>query len=312
MKRILTAGVCLAAALAAPTLAAPLANYAGTWENLSSSGIVRVTIDVNGGVQVKTEGACTPTPCQWGSVAGQPFAPNVSTPAANDTQAIIARYNPGFANTTLVLHGLSGNTLRATTYTDFTDSSGRNDYTNTVALTRKIGIVNPGVRPINPGLTPLKPVKNFREDCIAFNPGQVSVANPNGSWKLVQGQMWMLDAGPGGQGEMNKAKAIVQHYKMNKQCFVGRPDASLNYWLVNDAAPAGSFPGEDCVSINPNGLTIQGSGSLWRVISNGNHSAFSAPTQAEAQEVINVIKYYQFTQSCFVGRPGPSMSYLRK
>ena len=28
--------------------------------------------------------------------------------------------------------------------------------------------------------------------------------------------------------------------------------------------------------------------------------------------VIDVVKYYGFTQSCFVGRPDPSMSYLRK
>jgi len=121
----------------------------------------------------------------------------------------------------------------------------------------------------------------------------------------------MLDAGPN-KNELDRAKQIVQRYSMNKQCFVGRPNPSLRYWLADNKSPSGGMPGEDCVSINPNGLTISKSGNLYRVISNGNHSAFAAPSEAEAKEIIAVTKYYGFTKSCFVGRPDPSMAYLRK
>jgi len=68
---------------------------------------------------------------------------------------------------------------------------------------------------------------------------------------------------------------------------------------------------EDCVSLDPNNVKVTGSGSLWRVV-DGSHSAFSAPTSAEARQIVNVIKKYGINQSCFVGRPDPSFTYLLK
>lgn len=68
---------------------------------------------------------------------------------------------------------------------------------------------------------------------------------------------------------------------------------------------------EDCVSLNPDNVRVTGSGSLWRVV-DGSHSAFSAPTRPEALQIVAVIKKYGINQSCFVGRPDASFTYLLK
>ena len=304
LRKAFAAAAIAATLTAAPASAAPLNNWIGTWEKNSGS-LVSVTVSKNGGtVKVNAKGQCTPNPCDWGTVNATAFSPNVSTGTDADTKAIIAVFNQGFATKTLLLQGLSGDNLRYRTFTRFTDGSGRSDYTNNGTLKRKkLVFVPPG--------GPILVAKPFKEDCININPSQVTVERKNGRWKLVQENMWILDAGSN-RNEMLRARQIVQRYGLDKQCFVGRPNPSLQYWLADNKSPQGGIPGEDCVSINPNGLTVSRSGSIYRVLSNGNHIPFSAPSEAEAKEIIAVVKYYGFTKSCFVGRPDPSMAYLRK
>ena len=39
---------------------------------------------------------------------------------------------------------------------------------------------------------------------------------------------------------------------------------------------------------------------------------FTFPNMLEAGNALSVIKKYGFTRSCFVGRPDPSLQYLRR
>ncbi|MCX6317845.1 MAG: M12 family metallopeptidase [Bacteroidetes bacterium] len=66
---------------------------------------------------------------------------------------------------------------------------------------------------------------------------------------------------------------------------------------------------EDCIKIHPGNITIRQSGALWLVI-DGNSSLFSAPNRAEAEKIARIIRFYQLTQSCYVGRPNPSFKYM--
>ena len=307
IKHALAAGVAALFTVTTAHAGAPLNEWLGAW-NKNAGELASLSVSNSGGnLSVSVKGQCTPNPCDWGSAPATAYSNSAATAPSANTDAIIAVFNQGFATKTVVLDGRAGETLRAHVYTHFTDGSGRNDYLMHASM-KKAPLV---LTPLPGGPLIAQPLKPFTDDCIAFNPASVSVEQKNGSWKLVQGSMWMLDAGPN-KTEMDRAKTIVQHYGMNKQCFVGRPDASLEYWLKDTAAPAGALAGEDCVGINPNGLAVKNSGSQFTIVSNGNHAAFTAPTAAEAQTVIDVIKYYGFTKSCFVGRPGPSMSYLRK
>ncbi len=287
--------------------AAPLNSWVGTWENSSSTGLQQVRVTKRGSqLFLSAEGKCTPTNCKWGTVPAIAFSPSGGTTAASDTDIIMAAFSPGFATKTVILSGLSRGSISVRTLTDFTDASGRNDYTKVVRLRKKRRVAR-----TDPPVLATRPDLPFQEDCISFNPANVSVGKRNNRWKLLQGSMWMLDAG-NKKSEMDRAKQIVQHYSMNKQCFVGRGNPSLSYWLRGGNAPTGALPGEDCVGINPARLGIKPVNGKFTITSNGTHYAFFTPTRAEATKVIQTIRHYGFTKSCFVGRPGASMKYLRK
>jgi hypothetical protein len=308
IKQALAAGAAALFTITSAQAGAPLSEWLGAW-NKNAGELESVSVANSGGtLSIAVKGQCSPNPCDWGSAPATAYSNSAATDPASNTDAIIAVFNQGFATKTVVLDGRAGDTLRAHVYTHFVDGSGRNDYLMHASM-KKAALV---FTPLPGGPLIAQPVKTFTDDCISFNPANVTVEQKNGNWKLVQGSMWMLDAGSN-KSEMDRAKVIVQHYGFNKQCYVGRPDASLEYWLVGAAAPSGELSGEDCTNINPNGLSVKNSGSgKFTILSNGNHAAFTAPSSAEAQTVIDVIKYYGFTKSCFVGRPGPSMRYLRK
>ena len=99
----------------------------GTWVNTDTHtrDIVKVTIALKAPeITVHAWGACTPTPCDWGTVPGMVYANNVSsTPAV----AFTATYKFGFAQVTVVAH-IEGTQLILENFTHFTDNSGRSDY----------------------------------------------------------------------------------------------------------------------------------------------------------------------------------------
>lgn len=307
IKQAFAAGAAAFFTISSAHAGAPLSEWLGAW-NKNAGELESVSVANSGGnLTVAVKGQCSPNPCDWGSAPAIAYSNSAATDPASNTDAIIATFNQGFATKTVVLDGRAGDTLRAHVYTHFVDGSGRKNYLMHASMKKAPQVFTP----LPGGPLIAMPAKNFTDDCISFNPANVTVEQKNGRWKLVQGSMWMLDAGPN-KSEMDRAKTTVQHYGFDKQCFVGRPDASLEYWLVGAQAPSGALAGEDCTNINPNNLSIRSSSGRHTVLSNGNHAAFSAPSAAEAQTIIDVVKYYGFTKSCFVGRPGPSMRYLRK
>jgi|GEM_PF-1652509 len=166
---------------------------------------------------------------------------------------------------------------------------------------------------LEPMPIPLGPIMVVRpeEDCISFNPANISVIESGGSYKLAEGGMWLADFG-GNEAEADKALQIIQHYSMDAQCFVGRPDASLTYWTVGGGAPEGAFPGEDCVSFNPETIEAKYVSGRWKVV-DGDHWLFDFDqNENEARLTVEIIRFYGFDKSCFVGRPGPSFTYMRK
>jgi hypothetical protein len=167
-----------------------------------------------------------------------------------------------------------------------------------------------GVTPIKPILTKPLLVK-LKEDCISFNPRKIQVKKIKGRWKIVEGSHWMFDFG-NKKDEAYKAYKIIKHYRMNQSCFVGRPDPSFQYMLVSGKAPTGSFPGEDCISFNPNNIEVKQINGRWKIVE-GSHWIFDFnDKKTEAYKAFRIIKKYGFQYSCYVGRPDPSFEYLKK
>lgn len=151
----------------------------------------------------------------------------------------------------------------------------------------------------------------LKDDCISFNPKKAVVKKVKGSWKIVVGNMWLKDFGKN-KAEADKSLKVIRHYGLNKQCFVGRPKPSMEYYLVGSNAPNGAMSGEDCISFNPDNIDVNKVNNRWKIVE-GSHSMFDfASKQDEAWLALGLIKAKGFKKSCFVGRPGPSMKYMRR
>lgn len=168
----------------------------------------------------------------------------------------------------------------------------------------------PGIRPDDrPDIRPQTDAP--REDCLSFNPASTSVQHISGDWKVVDGSHWMFSFGDN-RAEAEKTLSIIKHYRMDQTCYVGRPNPSFTYMLAHGAVPYGTFPGEDCVGFNPGRVEAKLINNDWKIV-DGNHAMFSfGGNRDEAEQALAIIKYYGFTRSCFVGRPGPSFKYMRK
>jgi hypothetical protein len=111
---------------------ASLSQFEGTWTNIdpNTRGIPMLDISVSGSsASVHSWGACSPTPCDWGTVNADAFAPDVSSDISSSAEALVAVFDAGFSVTTMVITP-SGDMLNVDSYTRFTDSSGRSNYAN--------------------------------------------------------------------------------------------------------------------------------------------------------------------------------------
>lgn len=147
-----------------------------------------------------------------------------------------------------------------------------------------------------------------KEDCISFNPLNVKAVQTGRRWTVVDGNSYLFAA----PSEMEAAKIvrIVKYYGLNRSCYVGRPGPSFQYLLKNTAAPTGAMRGEDVISFNPASLTLVQEGSQW-LMTDGASRMFMFPNKTEADQSLAIIRKYGFTKTGYVGRPGPSLQYMR-
>jgi hypothetical protein len=159
------------------------------------------------------------------------------------------------------------------------------------------------------------PAPCYPEDCIGFNPSTVQAKNVGGSWKVVDGDHWILDFGAK-EANAKKARDVIKHYGMNRICFVGRPSRTgkqlMMYFKINNSAPSGSFPGEDAIQFNTANVNAQQVGGRWKVTEGPMMMLDFGVSEANARKAVWLIKKYGFRFQCFVGRPNAPMMYFRK
>ncbi len=278
---------------------AALSDFNGSWQNVNAntSGITRLQIAVGRtGLTIHAWGQCHPRDCDWGSVPGHAYAATVSQSLPASARAASAVFASNFSQTTLLLHPERGNRLRAEVYTRFTDRSGRSNYTFTEHFARRASAPTGG---------------GAHEDCIAVDYRRARVAQINGRWKIAIGSMWLKDFG-GNRREAEQALRVLRHYRMDKQCFVGRPKPSMEYYLSNNRAPAGALGGEDCLAFNPARIQVSHINGRWKIVEGSHWLMDFGTNRREARQAFTILRHYRFTRSCFVGRPRPSMTYFRR
>ncbi|MGY1709854.1 trypsin-like peptidase domain-containing protein [Geodermatophilus sp. SYSU D00758] len=154
-------------------------------------------------------------------------------------------------------------------------------------------------------------VPENRHDFIPFAPTAAQVVQAGGRWKIEVDGMWLLDFGSSRQ-EADEALRVIRHYGLDTQCFVGRPNPSMEFYLAGGRAPQGTLPGEDCISFDPAEVQVQQVGGSWKLV-DGDHWILDFGTaQDEARQALSYVLRYGFRSICFVGRPGPSMTYFKR
>ena len=148
------------------------------------------------------------------------------------------------------------------------------------------------------------------EDCVSFNTDQLELERSGGDFILVDGGHRIRNLGSS-RRMANKALRIFRHYDIDRHCFVGRPDPSLSYLLAGGSPPAGEFDREDCNRFDPDNVRLRNIRGSWRIV-DGRHSLFSfGDSRSEARQALAIIRQHGFNHSCFVGRPGPVLTYMR-
>jgi hypothetical protein len=162
----------------------------------------------------------------------------------------------------------------------------------------------------SPTPTPF-PTPSFDQDCLGLDPGAIEVEeDDSGGYRIVEGNSILLAFDE--LGNANRTRDVIQHYGFTQQCFVGRPDPPMAYWLVDGAPPVrdgGGLDSEDCLELDPDAIEVSEDGSGGYRIVEGSSILLAFDELGNANRTRDVIQHFGFTQQCFVGRPDPPMTY---
>ena len=167
----------------------------------------------------------------------------------------------------------------------------------------------PAPGPHAPGPPPGPRPHRLGEDCVSFNPHRLHVQKRGHAFSLVDGPHQVAYFGRKA-GEADRALEIIKYYRMNRLCFVDRPGPAFKYLLASGQAPSGRLAGQDCVSFDPGRLKVKSINGSYKIVDRGHYLFDFGGNKRAALKALEIIRRHGFRRSCFVGRPGPSFSYL--
>lgn len=178
------------------------------------------------------------------------------------------------------------------------------------AVLRGLAAAALGVLVSLPSPGPLAAQPSGGEDCVGFSPGDLALDRAGGTWILRDGSHSVMRAGDS-RDEARDVLRVVRHYGLDQQCFVGRPDPSMQYFLAGGRAPSGILRGEDCLAFRPERLRVVQADGRWKVAEGKSWLLDFGDAEGEARTAHRVIRSHGFEHMCFVGRPDASMTYFK-
>lgn len=128
------------------------------------------------------------------------------------------------------------------------------------------------------------------------------------TWTIVDGDHRLFYFGRS-RAEGQEALDIIRQFAFTNTCYIGRPDASMQYLRTGNTVPGGSHGSSDCLNFNRANIRIEpAGGGEWR-LTDGVSSMLIFPNEAEAQQAVDVINKYGLNRHCFVGRPDASFTF---
>ncbi|OQY06100.1 MAG: hypothetical protein B6I22_06240 [Desulfobacteraceae bacterium 4572_123] len=244
---------------------AGIGNFSGTWKNIDSKtrGVTTIKISAKGSsASVHAWGSCTPVDCDWGALKAK----------AAPTNKLKALFKNNFSKRRMVLTLTGRNRLKAEVKTNFTDKSGRKDYTAVYQFNRSgkkpshskpTGGKFQGA-PVSSGKSgmtrqPASPSASFQPQTSGFSTAKVQGANtgqsqkvqpgisgssqskikqnikviyPNGGEKWKAGKRYNIRWKSAGFKSGDKVKILLKTYP---------PVNAGNFWVTNSARNTGMF-----------------------------------------------------------------------
>ncbi len=290
MRRTLLAAAA-AAALALPSQAA-MSDLVGQWDNadMRTGGVAQFDVDFDGStVTVRAAGVCSPNPCDWGDTAAEPLLPPRRSNVQRDATGVLAIFEVGGATRTLIATQAGANRLQIVSVTVYDDSRPSLIQTETFRRVDRTPVV------AEPSCDPLGPPFRIR----------------------LQGGVWTLTSGSNvsiafdAPEQAGFARFLMEAYRPNQICSFGDGDRTFTFLTRNGQLPAGAQPGEDCLGFDWRQVRAveEGGGGL---VTDGRSRMAVLPTYEEAEAVVGLIQQQRAAAQCFVGRPDPGLTYLRR
>ncbi|MEM7766736.1 MAG: toll/interleukin-1 receptor domain-containing protein [Pseudomonadota bacterium] len=148
------------------------------------------------------------------------------------------------------------------------------------------------------------------EDCLRYTSG-FTVREQSGAWQLRSGSALVQTVAS--REEAMTLLRLITEYGLTEQCFVGRPDPGLSYWKTREGALP-SLPGiadPDCLNVQGSNLSVRVRGGM-SLVMDGARSMMRFREREKAETAVAILQHYGASEICYVGRPGPSMTYLKR
>lgn len=153
--------------------------------------------------------------------------------------------------------------------------------------------------------------QDLTEDCVGFNPRNLEIQPfADRGARLLDGSHALMAFSS--RDDAEAAVQVIRHYGFNRSCYVGRPNPSMHYFLVDGKAPHGDMRGEDCIAIDPDQIEAAQARGSWKLIEDNHWLMDFGESEEQARQALSVVRHHRFTHSCFVARPDPALTYLRR
>jgi C1A family cysteine protease len=145
------------------------------------------------------------------------------------------------------------------------------------------------------------------DDCETFSTQSAKVVERNGRWKVVASGHTLADTGSS-RNDAERVRAVVRHYKLTKQCYLGRPDWNFEYFLAGKKTPAEQLAGEACDPFDLANLDVDRDGGQWQ-LKDGIRRVRTFAKENDAWMAYAYMRRHEFTHSCTVGN---GFTYYRR
>jgi cathepsin L len=139
---------------------------------------------------------------------------------------------------------------------------------------------------------------SLNDDCSPFTTDQARVLQVGGQWKVRSGNHTVANFTS--RDDADKALGVIRHYRLTRQCYLGRPDWTFTYFLAGAATPRGAYTGESCTRFDLASLDVDKDGPAWK-LRDGNQHIKKFDREDDAWMAFAYLRRHAFDHQCSVG-----------